>query len=96
MKPFYERYEEFCGIEIQNVCIIVDHDTGQVSYQAGLKNPDMYGVYMIFKEGTVEHVADVPTRAIANYLAILIRCRFRELWSGSQFEIHDRTFGDGE
>ena len=60
MKPFYERYEEFCGIEIQNVCIVVDHDTGQISYEAGLKNPDMYGVYMIFKEGTVEHVADVP------------------------------------
>ena len=96
MKPFYERYEEFKGIEIQNVSMVIDPDTGELSYESGLEDPDMYGVYMILKEGTAEHIADVPTRAIANYLAILVRCRFRELHPGDQFEIHDKTFGDGE
>lgn len=95
MKPFYERYEEFMGMELQNVTIVIDHDNGGFYYEAGLEAPDMYGAYLIMKDGTVEHVADFSSRAEAKYFATLIRDRFRELRRNEPFEINDKTFGDG-
>ena len=87
MKPFYERYKEFCGIEIQNVEIIFDRDNYTFHYEASAEEPDMYGVYMIHTAGTVEHVGDFPTREAARHYAEMIN-----LVTDNEFEIHDRTF----
>ena len=91
MKPFYERYEEFVGIEIQNVEIVDDRDTYQFYYEAGVEEPDIFGVYMILIDGTVEHVGDFPTRKNARHYADMIN-----LVTDKNFEIYDRTFGGHE
>ena len=90
MKPFYERYEEFCGIEIQNVQIVVDTDY-EIHYEAGSSNPHVFGVYMILNEGMVEHIGDFPTRKNARHYADMINLVIEK-----EFEIHDKTFGDHE
>lgn len=91
MRPFYERYEEFCGIEIQNVEIMCDRDTYNFYYETGAEEPDIYGVYMITKEGQVEHIGDFPTRKNARHYADMIN-----LVIDREFEIYDKTFGGGE
>ena len=89
MKSFYARYEEFCGIEIQNVKICFDASTEEYYYEAGAENPDMYGVYMITNEGPVEHIGDFPTRKNARHYADMIN-----LVTDKEFEIYDKTFGE--
>ena len=91
MRPFYERYEDFVGIEIQNVEIVIDRDTGGFYYEVGAEKPDMYGVYMITNEGPVEHIGDFPTRKNARHYADIIN-----LVIDREFEIYDKTFGEGE
>ena len=90
MKPFYERYEEFVGIEIQNVEIVVDTDY-EIHYEAGACEPHIFGVYMILIDGTVEHVGDFPTKKNARHYADMIN-----LVTDREFEIYDRTFGGHE
>ena len=91
MKQFYERYEEFVGIEIQNVKICFDASTEEYYYEAGACDPHIFGVYMILIDGTVEHIGDFPTRKNARHYADMIN-----LVTDKNFEIYDKTFGDGE
>lgn len=69
---FHDRADEIVGLRIHGVVLVVHEDYFDTSYEEDNENPDAFGVYLILKDGLLEHIGDFPTIELAEFMAYAV------------------------